>query len=408
MRAGTQRPFGPPDSEEAQRAEGAAGETRSRERAPGRVSLAQASAWLAAAREDPSLLDELGAVAGAARDAIHGRRIRLFAPLYYANVCVNDCLYCGFRRENRTANRRVLSPGEIAAEAEALLEMGHRRILLVASEDPSARGRALVLDAARAVRSARHGGASASQVAMEVAPGTIADFRAMAEAGVDAYVLFQETYDRRLYGRVHVSGPKSDFDWRLGAPERALAGGIPHVGLGVLLGLGDPRREVLGLIGHARRIERRSGRPPRTVSLPRLRPAEGSDLSRHPYRPVSDELLLAAIAVVRLALPRTGIVLSSREPAALRDRALDFGVTELSAGSRTDPGGYTAERKGTPGRDVALAQFEVEDRRGFDSMVTVLRDRGYEPLLDGDPSDPVAAGRSLASPMRDSRSLSGS
>jgi 2-iminoacetate synthase len=342
----------------------------------GRLSLDRARRWLAGPAGE---ID--GALQRAAReitDAFHGRRIFLFAPLYYASVCVNNCLYCGFRSGNPNAARRVLDSREIEIEAETLLRMGHRRVLLVASEDPSRSGRDLLLQAARAVRRARVDGASVEHVGMEVAPGDRDLFRAMSDAGVDSYTLFQETYDRKVYSVVHPHGPKRDYDRRIDAPSRALSGGIGGVGLGVLLGLADPRKDVIALIRHARRIERVDGVPPRTISLPRVEPADGSDLSHHPFWAVADETLLRLMAVIRIALPRTGIVLSSREPAAFRDCALDWGITEMSAGSRADPGGYAAADA------CALAQFELHDRRSPDEVVQMLRQRGYEPHGVGD------------------------
>jgi 2-iminoacetate synthase len=322
---------------------------------------------------DRSTIDALRDAAWRVTRQFFGPRILLFAPLYFSNVCVNNCLYCGFRRDNRDARRTVLSPEEVTEEARALLRMGHRRVLVIASEDPSPHGRAREIEAARCVREASLEGIRFAHVSAELAAADEDHYRNLARAGVDSYVLFQETYDRELYARVHPEGPKRDYDHRLGAPARALAAGIPHVGLGILLGLGDPYEELLSLIEHAHRIGKEFGREPRTVSLPRIEPAEGSELSRHPYRPVSDEDLLKMIAVLRLALPRTGIVLSSRETAAFRDHALEWGVTEISAGSRTDPGGYTA-----PPGECALAQFELQDRRGVEAMIGTLRARGLE------------------------------
>jgi 2-iminoacetate synthase len=327
---------------------------------------------------DPSTMEKLRAAAVDATRAVFGMRVLLFAPLYFSNVCVNNCLYCGFRRDNRAQERIVLTPEKVTEEARALLHMGHRRVLVIASEDPSPRGRAREVEAVRRVREASLDGARFRHVSGELAAADEAHYRDLARAGVDSYVLFQETYDRAIYARVHPEGPKSDYDHRLGAPARALAAGIPHVGLGVLLGLGDPCEETLSLIRHARRIAREFGHAPRTVSLPRMEPAEGSDLSRHPYRVVSDDELLKMIAVIRIALPKTGIVLSSRETAAFRDRALGWGVTEISAGSRTDPGGYTA-----PPGACALAQFELQDRRGVDTVSTALRAYGLEPDMAG-------------------------
>jgi len=340
------------------------------------ISVDEARALLRST--DPVAVEALRDSAHEATRAHFGSRVLLFAPLYFSNLCINNCLYCGFRRDNRAFERTVLTPDEVTAEACALLRMGHRRVLLIASEDPSPRGLERELEAVRRVRAAAVDGARFAHVSAELAPAADAHFSDLARAGVDSYVLFQETYDRELYARVHPEGPKRDFDRRLGAPERALAAGIRHAGLGILLGLGDPVAETLALIAHARRIEAASGAPPRSVSLPRMEPAAGSDLSRHPYRPVSDDELLRLIAILRLALPHTGIVLSSRESAEFRDRALAWGVTEISAGSRTDPGGYTA----APG-ECALAQFELQDRRDFDSMVAALRGRGLDAHAGG-------------------------
>ncbi len=333
------------------------------------------------------LIDGREETARALRDAaarltrtVHGARVRIFAPLYYSNLCANNCLYCGFRRDNKDARRRVLTPEEIEVETQALLARGQRRILLVASEDPSPHGRALAIEAVHRARAAHVGDSRVEHLAAEIAPGGVEDFRALAGAGLDAYVLFQETYDRSVYRRVHPDGSKRDFDWRLEAPLRAISGGIRNVGLGVLLGLGEPMSEMLSLIDHARRIEATFGDPPRTVSLPRIEPAEGSPLSRDPYRRVSDAELLRLIAVLRLALPRCGVVLSTRESAAFRDLALEWGVTEMSVGSRTDPGGYTAENDG------CLEQFELHDRRALPEMLASLASRGYEPFTGAEPS----------------------
>jgi 2-iminoacetate synthase len=341
------------------------------------LSEDRARAWLA--EPDPAFAVALLRASARVTEVTHQTRIRLFAPLYYSNVCVNNCLYCGFRRDNARARRRILTPDEIELETRALLRMGHRRILLVASEDPSASGRALALSAVARARDTREGDLAVEQLSVEIAPGSVEDFRELALAGVDAYVLFQETYDRARFAEVHPDGSKRDYDWRLEAPSRALAGGIPNVGLGVLFGLGDPVEETIALIRHARRIEDAYEKPPRSISLPRIEPAEGSELSRHPYWTVTDEEMLRMIAVIRLSLPATGIVLSTRESAAFRDAALGWGVTEMSVGSRTDPGGYTSPES------PSLAQFELQDERTLTEVMSILRERGFEPYLGADP-----------------------
>jgi 2-iminoacetate synthase len=333
-------------------------------------------AWLT--EPDPAFTLALLGASARLTEATHERTIRLFAPLYYSNVCVNNCLYCGFRRDNVRARRRILTPDEIEIETRALLRMGHRRVLLVASEDPSASGRSLALAAVARARAAREGEWGVEQLAVEIAPGTVEDFRELARTGVDAYVLFQETYDRTRFSEVHPDGSKRNYDWRYQAPFRALAGGIGSVGLGVLIGLSNPVEESIALVRHARHIEVESGRAPRTISLPRMEPADGSELSRHPTWPVSDEEMLRMIAVLRLALPYTGIVISTRESPAFRDSALGWGMTEMSVGSRTDPGGYT-----TP-ENPAVAQFELQDERTLDEVVGILRERGFEPYVGSD------------------------
>lgn len=344
-------------------------------RAPLRADEARSLLRAHEALPDPDLRD----AAALLTRATFGNAIRLFAPLYYSNLCANDCLYCGFRRGNQSAVRRVLGEEEIAQEARALLRIGHTRVLLVASEDPSPRGRRMAIDAVRAAREARCGDARVEHLGVEIAPGEAEDFRRLASAGVDSYVLFQETYDRAVFARVHPDGTKRDFDWRYRAPFRAIEGGIPSVGLGVLLGLGDPAEEIQGLIEHAVRIHDETGRWPRTVSLPRMEPAEGAPLSRDPYHPVDDATMLRLIALLRLSLPECGIILSSREGSAFRDTALAWGVTEMSAGSRTEPGGYTR-----PEGD-ATRQFELQDHRGYEEICSVLRARGYEPVPSPDP-----------------------
>lgn len=343
----------------------------------GQLTEERIRAWLT--EPDPAFAVAMLRASAHVTEATHERTIRLFAPLYYSNVCVNNCLYCGFRRDNVRARRRILTPDEIEIETRALLRMGHRRVLLVASEDPSASGRSLALTAVARARAAREEGGRVEHLAVEIAPGTVEDFRELAQAGVDGYVLFQETYDRARFADVHPDGSKRNYDWRYQAPFRALIGGIGGVGLGMLIGLSDPVEETIALIRHARHIEVETGRAPRTISLPRMEPADGSELSRHPYWPVSDDEMLRMIAVLRLALPCTGIVISTRESATFRDSALGWGMTEMSVGSRTDPGGYT-----TP-ENPAVAQFELQDERTLDEVVGILRERGYEPHLGPDP-----------------------
>lgn len=332
-------------------------------------------------RDDRNLLDTAAAVRG----KVFGRTVRLFAPLYYSNVCANDCLYCGFRRSLGLTKRRILTPEEVAAEAAALVRHGHRDILLIASEDPSRRGLVLALDAVRAIRACvpaapepgearADAGPAEIRLSIEIAPRAAGDFAALAEAGVTGYILFQETYDPEVYRGVHPAGPKADFASRLEGPLLAAAGGISRLGLGVLFGLADPLRDTAALIAHARHLQERTGRPVASVSLPRLEPAEGVPFTARPPHPVEDFLWLRILAVLRLALPWTDVIVSTRESIDLRRRSLAAGSTVFSAGSRTDPGGYSL-----PGE--SRAQFQVGDERSLHEVARDLRNLGYEPTV---------------------------
>jgi 2-iminoacetate synthase len=314
--------------------------------------------------------------AHAVRERRFGRRLGLFAPLYYSNVCANDCVYCGYRRSLGSARRRVLSEEQIADEAALLFSQGHRRILLIASEDPTPKGLDMARCAVEAVRSVETEEARIS-ISLEIAPRPPADFRVLKQAGASSYILFQETYDPDLYGRMHPSGPKSDFQARLDGPALAAEGGIERIGLGVLYGLNEPVGETVALVAHARHLQSLTGRPVCSVSVPRLEPAEGVPFTADPPRPLSDFLWLRIIAVLRLALPDTDVIVSTREGIALRRASLGAGATVFSAGSRTDPGGYRS-----PGE--SRAQFTIGDPRSLAEVVEDVRRLGYDPAV-GEP-----------------------
>jgi len=328
---------------------------------------------------DPEREAALAAAAFEVREAVFGRRVGLFAPLYYSNVCSNDCVYCGFRRSLGTARRRVLEPAEIAGEARALTQQGHGRILLIASEDPTPHGWELALAAADGIASVapiRPGEWSTETeglfLAAELAPRSPADFARLAARGVSAYVLFQETYDPALYPTVHPGGPKASFENRLAGLENAAAGGIARLGLGALFGLGEPALETVALVAHARHLEMLTGRPAGSVSAPRLEPADDVPFTLAPPRPVSDREWLRILAVLRLALPQSDLIVSTRESIEMRRAALGVGATVFSAGSRTDPGGYS-------GTGSSRGQFRVGDERSLGEVAADLRASGFEP-----------------------------
>lgn len=325
--------------------------------------------------QDPELQDELTNAAREVKDAIYGRRIVLFAPLYYSNLCVNSCLYCGFRCGHSQLRRR-LSADEVAAETRVLLAQGHKRLLVIGGEEPGPAGLAHLLEVIETVYSTRAPGVRGEirRVNVESAPFDVEGFRRLRDAQIGTYVLFQETYDRETYRKVHPSGPKADYDARLSAMDRAMTAGLGDVGIGALFGLHDHREEVLGLLMHARHLEQTYGAGPHTISVPRLEPAEGAPLASAPPCPVTDAEFKRLVAILRLAVPYTGIIMSTRESAALRGELLDIGISQMSAGSCTEPGGYQQQTEGH-----AAAQFAVGDQRTLDEVIADITARGYIP-----------------------------
>jgi 2-iminoacetate synthase len=292
-----------------------------------------------------------------------GRTVQIYAPVYLSNECVDTCLYCGFSRTNKIP-RRTLSPEEVSAETRHLNGQGFRHILYVAGEHPTHVSPDYLEAVLKAVRPLL------ASVAIEVAPFGEDAYRRLAAAGLDGVVIYQETYDRSRYAEVHAAGPKRDFDKRLAHLEDAARAGIRHLGMGILLGLSDWRADAAALVRHVRGIQKRFWQCEIAVSLPRLRPCE-SDYD--PPHPVSDRDFLQLIAALRLALPDVGIVLSTRESPELRDRLIGLGVTRMSAGSRTEPGGYLHPEE-------SLKQFETDDHRSPAEVAAAIEIKGYEPV----------------------------
>ena len=293
-----------------------------------------------------------------------GRTIHLFAPLYLSNECVSSCTYCGFAAENEIA-RRTLDPAEVLAEALELRSRGFRHLLLVAGEHARIVSKDYLVECVRVL--APH----LPSLAVEVQVWDTATYRRLVEAGCEGLVVYQETYDRSTYAAVHLKGKKRNYDWRLAAPDRGADAGMRKLGIGALLGLHDDwRMEALALATHARALVHRWWRCEVSVSLPRLRPAAGGF---EPADPVGDADFVQLLCALRLLLPDLGISLSTREPAALRDALLRLGVTHLSAGSHTEPGGYAAPSDAEP-------QFQISDTRSPAEMASVLRAAGYDPV----------------------------
>lgn len=322
---------------------------------------------------DPELLGEVFQAARRVKEKIYGNRLVLFAPLYISNLCGNECVYCAFRAANRALARRALTQDEIAGEVKHLVEQGHKRILLVAGEAYPRGGFRFILEAIDTVYRTASGPGEIRRVNVNIAPLSLDDFRLLKARQIGTYQVFQETYHRETYARVHVAGTKRDFDWRVNAPDRAMEAGIDDVGVGVLFGLFDWRFEILALVQHIRHLERRFGVGPHTISVPRMEPATGSDIASHPPHPVSDIDFRKVVATLRLAVPYTGIIMSTRETAEIRRETFALGVSQISAGSRTNPGGYSEDEK------IDAAQFCLGDHRPLDEVIRDAAALGYVP-----------------------------
>jgi 2-iminoacetate synthase len=323
---------------------------------------------------DPELLEELFHTAREVKEAIYGKRLVLFAPLYISNLCANECLYCAFRASNRLLKRRALTQEEIAREVRLLVEQGHKRILMVAGESYPRQGFQYVLDSIETIYSVTSGPGEVRRVNVNIAPLTLDEFRALKDARIGTYQLFQETYHRPTYAQMHRAGKKRDYDWRVTAMDRAMAAGIDDVGIGVLFGLADWRYEVLALLQHIAHLEASFGVGPHTISVPRMEPALGSEVAAAPPHPVSDVDFQKIVAILRLAVPYTGIIMSTRETAQMRRETFALGVSQISAGSRTNPGGYAEGDVDPDG-----AQFCLGDHRPLDEVIRDVAEMGYIP-----------------------------
>jgi 2-iminoacetate synthase len=323
--------------------------------------------------QDKELLSEIFSAAERVKNEIYGPRIVMFAPLYFSNICINECVYCAFRRSNTELERKVLTQEELAAETAALIDQGHKRLLLIGGEAFPKDGFQYVLDAIATIYSVKRDNGEIRRVNVNLAPLTVEQFRALKDAKIGTYQLFQETYDRKVYAQMHLDGRKTDFDWRATAIDRAMEGGIDDVGLGVLFGLADWRFDVLSLMQHIAHLEERFGVGCHTISVPRLEPAFGSRVSLHPPAPVSDDDFMKIVAILRLAVPYTGMIMSTRETPEMRRATFALGVSQISGGSRTNPGGYA-----TPVAEDA-AQFERGDHRSLDEVVRDIAAGGRVP-----------------------------
>ena len=332
---------------------------------------------------DDRELEELARRSASVTRRHFGRTMRMFAPLYLSNECINSCAYCGFSRDNAIL-RVTLEIEQVAAEAAHLAAEGFRNVLLVAGEHPK------FVSGGYLKHCLERLSGEIPSLSLEVAPMETEEYLPLVEAGAEGLVVYQETYDRSVYPELHTAGPKKDYDWRLDAPERAHAAGFRRLGVGVLFGLSEWRGEATALAAHLFHLQRVCWTSQITVSLPRLRPAAGSFEPRFPFE---DRDLTQLLCALRVTFPQIGIILSTREPASLRDALAPLGVTMMSAGSHTEPGGYTGQGadqlhqtvkgkkvEATCGGTSATEQFAISDERTPSEVAAMLRDRGLEPV----------------------------
>ncbi len=308
------------------------------------------------------------------KEKFYGNRIVMFAPLYLSNYCINGCTYCPYHRQNKHIRRKKLTQDEIRAEVIALQDMGHKRLALETGEDPVNNPIEYVLESIKTIYSIKHKNGAIRRVNVNIAATTVENYRKLKAAGIGTYILFQETYNKKAYEELHPTGPKHDYAYHTEAMDRAMEGGIDDVGCGVLFGLNLYRYDFVGLLMHAEHLEAAKGVGPHTISVPRIRPADDIDAKTF-SNAISDDIFEKIVAVLRIAVPYTGIIISTRESQKARERVLKLGVSQISGGSRTSVGGYVHEES----EEENSAQFDVNDTRTLDQVVNWLLGLGYIP-----------------------------
>lgn len=323
--------------------------------------------------EDKEVLARIYDLAERIKLRFYGKRIVMFAPLYLSNYCVNGCTYCPYHMKNKEIPRIKLTQEEIVREVTALQDMGHKRLALEMGEHPTINTMEYLLESIKTIYSIKHKNGVIRRVNVNVAATTVENYKLMHEAGIGTYILFQETYNKTAYKELHPTGPKSDYAYHTEAMDRAMQGGIDDVGIGVLFGLNLYRYDFVGLLMHAEHLEATFGVGPHTISVPRIRPADDVNLSEF-SNAISDEIFMKIVALTRIAVPYTGIIISTRESADLRGKLLKIGISQLSGGSKTSVGGYADN---APEEDSS--QFEVNDTRTLDEVVNWLLSLGFIP-----------------------------
>lgn len=322
----------------------------------------------------PEINEQIYTLAKQIKLNYYGNRMVLFAPLYLSNYCVNSCVYCPYHIKNKHIPRKKMTQDEIRREVIALQDMGHKRLALELGEDPINNPIEYVLESIQTIYAIKHKNGAIRRVNVNIAATTIDNYRQLKEAGIGTYILFQETYNRQSYETLHPAGPKHDYAWHTEAMDRAMAAGIDDVGLGVLFGLSTYLYEFTGLLMHAEHLEAVHGVGPHTISVPRLRPAD--DIDPNSFKDcINDDIFAKIVACIRIAVPYTGMIISTRESQKTRERVLELGISQLSGGSKTSVGGY-AENSA---QDNESAQFDVIDTRTLDEVIYWLMERGYLP-----------------------------
>ena len=336
------------------------------------LSHREASVLLAC--DIPELNEEIFALAKKIKDDFYGDRIVLFAPLYLSNYCVNGCVYCPYHAKNKHIARKKLTQEDIKREVIALQDMGHKRLALETGEDPVNNPIEYVLESIKTIYSIKHKNGAIRRVNVNIAATTVENYRKLKEAGIGTYILFQETYHKESYEQLHPTGPKHNYAYHTEAMDRAMEGGIDDVGCGVLFGLEKYRYEFAGLLMHAEHLEARFGVGPHTISVPRIRHADDIDPSTFDNG-IDDDTFAKIVACIRIAVPYTGMIVSTRESQACREKVLQLGISQISGGSRTSVGGY-AEKEAP---EENSSQFDVSDNRSLDEVVNWLMKLGFVP-----------------------------
>ena len=343
------------------------------QKAEARKGLSHRDASVLLACEDPERLQRMYALAEQIKKDFYGNRIVIFAPLYLSNYCVNGCVYCPYHMKNKHIPRKKLTQEEVAKEVIALQDMGHKRLAIEAGEHPEMNPIEYILDCIHTIYSIKHKNGAIRRVNVNIAATTVENYRKLKEAGIGTYILFQETYHKESYLQLHPTGPKHDYNYHTEAMDRAMQGGIDDVGLGVLFGLELYRYEFAGLLMHAEHLEAAHGVGPHTISVPRIKHADDIDPSAFDNS-ISDEIFAKLCALIRIAVPYTGMIISTRESQSVREKVIPLGVSQISGASRTSVGGYAEED-----RPHETEQFDVSDQRTLDEVVRWLMEMGYIP-----------------------------